>query len=165
MGRRLPALELVPRFQAELDRLFNEVLQLAGTEPSFGEWTPEVDIVETPTAVLILAEVPGIAAADVKVEVRGPLVVLSGTKATPLPTEAKIRFHLIERSHGRFRREIPLFWPVNSHLGRARLEAGVLEIEFPKVQEKRQTSLALPIASAPNSTEPASGGAPRGGLE
>ena len=36
-----------------------------------GEWQPPIDIVETPDAILILVEVPGLAAADLKVEVRG----------------------------------------------------------------------------------------------
>ena len=55
----------------------------------------------------------------------------------------------MERGHGRFRREMQLFWPVNSHQGSARLADGLLTIEFPKIQEKRQAALACCMSRTP----------------
>ena len=144
-GRFAPAF-LVTRFQAEIERLLQEALALGeGTLPASGEWQPPVDIVETPEAILILAEVPGVAAADLTVEVKGLLVTLSGTKSTPLPEARRLHFQCVERGHGRFCREVQLFWPVNTHQGTARLTDGLLSIEFPRIQEKRQGAHRLQV--------------------
>ena len=102
MAARYESLFLISRFQAELDRLFQEAMQI-GDEGPLGEWQPAIDVVETPAALLILAELPGFAAADLTVEVRGPQITLSGTKSTALPSRAqRIKFHCMERGHGRF---------------------------------------------------------------
>jgi HSP20 family protein len=155
MAGRYPSLHLISRFQTELDRLFHEALQLGASNISAGEWQPDLDIVETPEAVQFLLDVPGLAASDLSVEVRGTLIVISGTKTTPLPPTEHVRFQCMERGHGRFRREVQLFWPVNSHRGTARLANGLLIIEFPKVQEKRQAARLLHIeeAAPPAETE------------
>ena len=85
MAARYESLFLISRFQAELDRLFQEAAQIGDGDTPLGEWQPAIDVVETPAVVQILAEVPGFAAADLKVEVRGTRVVISGTKSTTLP--------------------------------------------------------------------------------
>ena len=145
MAGKYASLFVVSRFQAELDRLFQEALQIGESHVPMGEWQPPVDIVETPDAVLVVIEVPGLAAEDLKVEVRGMQVMLSGTKSTPLPEGERVKFQRVERGHGRFRREIQLFWPVNSHLGTASLADGVLTLTFPKIQEQRQAARRLHI--------------------
>lgn len=145
MGSRYASLFFVSRFQAELDRLFHEVMQLGDGGLPMGEWQPAVDVVETPTAVMVLAEVPGFAAADLLLQVRGRQITLSGTKSTPLPGAQRIKFHCMERGHGRFHREVQLFSPVNTHQGTARLVDGLLTIEFPKIQDKRQEARVLHI--------------------
>lgn len=146
MGARYASLFFLSRFQAEVDRLFQEAVKLSeGSLPSGGEWQPSLDVVETPSSVTILAELPGLAASDLQVTVRGTLVTLSGTKSTPRPGAQRIKFHCMERGHGRFSREIHLFSPVNTHQGTARLADGLLTIEFPKIQDKRQEARVLHI--------------------
>lgn len=156
MGSRFPSpsLFIISRFQAEIDRLFQEAVQLGDTTMPVGEWQPHVDVVETPEAILILVELPGMSAADLKIEARGTLVHISGTKSTPLPGVQRIRFHCLERGHGRFVREIQLFSPVNTHNGTARLVDGLLTLSFPKVQEKRQTARVLHIEESAELGEP-----------
>ena len=147
MGGKYASLLFASRFQAELNRLFQEALAATEGEISAGEWQPPVDVVETPDNVLVVIEVPGLTAEELKVEVRGMLVTLSGSKSTRLPDEAqRVKFLRVERGHGRFRREIQLFWPVNSHQGTASLADGVLTLTFPKIQEKRQAARRLHIA-------------------
>ena len=146
MGGRYASLFFLSRFQAEVDRLFQEAVKLSeGSLPAGGEWQPAIDMVETPTSVTILAELPGLAASDLQVTVRGTLVTLSGTKSTPRPGAQRIKFHCMERGHGRFFREIHLFSPVNTHQGTAHLADGLLTIEFPKIQDKRQEARVLHI--------------------
>lgn len=153
MTGRYASLYLLSRFQAELDRLLQEAMGLPESEVEVGEWQPAVDIVETGASILILVEVPGFSAADLTVEVKGQLLVLSGVKPKPAPGE-DIKFHCLERSQGRFGREIQLFWPVNSHRGTARLAEGLLTIEFPKIDDQRQAARRLPIEELPEGGQP-----------
>lgn len=124
------------RFHTELDRLFDEVLRLAGSEPRAGECQPCVDVLETDGEVVILVEVPGIEPADLEVAVEGRAVIVTGRKRSQRPAEA-VRFHRVEREEGRFERRIELLQPVNTLEGRARTEGGLLVIAFPRVAEKR----------------------------
>lgn len=169
MAKRIASIELISRFHTEMERLFTEALEL-GADPAT-EWCPELDIVETADSILILVEVPGLAPEDIKIEVRGTRVAISGVKMTPLPAD-KIRFQRIERAHGRFRREVQLFVPVNSHQGRARLTDGLLAVEFPKVEEKRLAArpvaieeTVVEIAPAPVAKAPGRGASSPGGEE
>jgi HSP20 family protein len=148
MAARYESLFLISRFQAELDRLFQEAMQIGETDPPLGEWQPPIDVVETPAVVQILAELPGFTTADLKIEVRGTRVVISGTKSTALPEAQRVRFHCLERGHGRFTREIHVLSPVNTHQGTARLQDGLLILEFPKIQDKRQEARVLHILEA-----------------
>lgn len=145
MAAKFASLHLISRFQAELDRLFQEAVQIGDSHLPVGEWQPCIDIIETPGSVLILAEVPGFRAGDLAVEVRGTRVTLSGVKSTSLPSAQRIKFHCMERGHGRFVREIQIFSAVNTHQGSARLEDGLLTVEFPKIQDKRQEARVLHI--------------------
>ena len=144
MAARYESLFLISRFQAELDRLFQEAMQI-GDDGPLGEWQPAIDVVETPAVVQILAEVPGFAAADLRVEVRGTRVLITGTKSTPLPEAGRVRFHCLERGHGRFTREIHVLSPVNTHKGTAALRDGLLILDLPKIQDKRQEARVLLI--------------------
>ncbi len=153
MTGRYASLYLLSRFQAELDRLLQEAMGLPESDVEVGEWQPAVDIVETGASILILVEVPGFSAADLTVEVKGQLLVLSGLKPKPAPGE-DIKFHCLERSQGRFGREIQLFWPVNSHRGTARLAEGLLTIEFPKIDDQRQAARRLPVEELPEGGQP-----------
>lgn len=154
MGARYASLFFLSRFQAEVDRLFQEAVKLSeGSLPAGGEWQPCVDIVETPGSVLILAELPGLCASDLQVQVKGTLVTLSGTKSTPRPGAQRIKFHCMERGHGRFYREIHIFSPVNTHQGTAHLADGLLTVEFPKIQDKRQEARVLHIQEVEGSSE------------
>lgn len=145
MAAKFASLHLISRFQAELDRLFQEAVQIGDSHLPVGEWQPCIDIIETPGSVLILAEVPGFRAGELTVEVRGTRVTLSGVKGTSLPSAQRIKFHCMERGHGRFLREIQIFSAVNTHQGTARIQDGLLTVEFPKIQDKRQEARVLHI--------------------
>ncbi len=154
MAARFESLFFISRFQAELDRLFQEALQIGEGDLPLGEWQPSIDIVETPSAVLILVEVPGLQAADLRIEVRATRVLIAGTKSTSLPEAGRLKFLCFERGHGRFSREIHLFSPVNTHQGKARLADGLLTLEFPKIADKRQEARVLPIEEGEATSRP-----------
>lgn len=146
MAGRYPSLHLISRFQSEIDRLFGEAMAMGEADLPALEWQPAIDLVETADAVLLLAEVPGIAAADLRVEVKGMRVTISGVKSSAPTAAESPRFLCVERGQGRFAREVVLLAPVNSHAGTARLADGLLSVTFPRVEEKRQTARILQIS-------------------
>jgi len=149
MAGRYPSLYLISRFQSEIDRLFGEAMAMGESDLPALEWQPAIDLVETPDAVLLLAEVPGVAAADLTVEVKGMRVTISGIKSSAHPGAESPRFLRVERGQGRFVREVVLLLPVNSHAGTARLANGLLTVTFPRVEEKRHAARVLQISESP----------------
>ena len=131
------------RLQAELDRLFKEALDQQQDDLQIAAWQPAIDVVETNSSIIILIEAPGCEAGDITLEVKGPLLHVSGVRtASPQP---EVRYLRLERSQGRFAREIQLLWPVNTHEGTAVLADGLLRIEFPKIQDKRHAPRRLAV--------------------
>ena len=153
MPRRFASRTLLSRFQGEIERLFQEALELAGSAPTAGRWQPRLDIVETRKAVELVFEVPGLTSEDLEVEVEGEEISVRGTRAARDPDPEGTRFLCVEREHGTFERRVKLFWPVNSHQGRAWLDQGLLILQLPKIEERRQRSRQIEIAEAPTAPE------------
>lgn len=153
MKRRYASDRLLSRFQSEIERLFREALELSGEPEAAGQWRPALDILETSTSILLQFEVPGLSADELEVRVEGNQISVSGRKIPRSPVDDGARFLCAEREHGTFQRRVQLFWPVNSHQGRARLAAGLLTLEFPKIQDKRQASRRLGIEVEPVEAE------------
>jgi HSP20 family protein len=153
MAARYAPLFVVSRFQAELDRLFQEARQLGETTLPAGAWTPALDVVESPESVVILVELPGLGPDDVHVEVRGTTVAIAGSKPTPQVEAEQVRFHCMERGQGRFTREIHLMTAVNTHQGKATLSEGLLTVEFPKIEDKRREARVLQVEDCERNSE------------
>jgi len=156
MSRPFASERLLFRFQSEIERLFREALEVTGEPDAGGPWQPALDILETPESILLQLEVPGLEATDLEVLVEGNQISVSGRKTPRSPVDGGARFLCAERERGTFSRRVQLFWPVNSHQGRARLAGGLLTLEFPKIEDKRLTSRQIEIHVEPE--EPLDGG-------
>lgn len=146
MADRVTALFVVGRLQARLDRVLEEVAESLSGGMEIPEWQPPVDVVETDEAVVLFAEVPGMTAAEIVVEVSGNAVIVRGEKRADGSGPGG-RFLCVETGRGRFRREVQLLHPVNTHRGRARLEGGVLQVVFPRIEDQRQQPRHVPVDS------------------
>ncbi len=138
-----PLLEAA-RIQSEINRLFNNLLDLGGEGKDGGAWIPNADIVETEDALLVKVEIPGVAPSGLSVSVLGGNLILQGDKARQGP-ETGSKFHLAERAFGRFRRVINLGVPVNTHRAEAELKDGLLKVRFPKVPNRRGEEVAIEV--------------------
>lgn len=138
-----PMLE-VARIQSEINRLFNNLLDLGVPGQESGAWIPNADILETQDALLVMVELPGVELPDLELSVHGGNVILKGEKRTHDPEEEP-HFHAAERPHGRFRRVINLGAPVNTHQAEAVLEDGLLRIRFPKVPNRRGQEVPIEV--------------------
>ncbi|MFC1824323.1 Hsp20/alpha crystallin family protein [Thermodesulfobacteriota bacterium] len=120
-------------FKNEMDRLFDRFFE-RGPNPLFlegSEWTPPVDISETPSEVIVHAEIPGIDVDDVKISLDGRVLKISGEKKRNRGRK-DARFRRLERKYGAFNRLIELPADVLSNQVKAIYDRGVLYIRLPK---------------------------------
>jgi HSP20 family protein len=144
-----PIVEL-SRLQSELNRLFAAFVETnnKGAAPA-SSWDPNVDIVDDGEAIRILVELPGVEAADVRVSIRGRVVMVRGTKKGRIRAKEGMRFFCMERYFGAFVKSIPLPRPVNSHHARTALKNGILEVILPRVPDLREKEIEISVRPEP----------------
>ncbi|MDT8369385.1 MAG: Hsp20/alpha crystallin family protein [Longimicrobiales bacterium] len=130
----------------ELDTLSNR-LQAAfdSTLPDSangGTWNPSVNIEETPEALYLTAELPGVREEDVELEVENNILTLRGEKAETR-NEKVDRFHLYERRSGSFHRSFTLPRTVVADEIQAEYADGVLHVTLPKAPEAKSRKIEI----------------------
>lgn len=128
------------RLSHEVERLFDEMIHRPwGSAREIRGWNPSVDVYETPEAFLLEADLPGVNAEDVFVEVINAELVLRGSRSIE-------RGHIdrqvitIERSSGHFLRRIKLPQTVDEDRIDAEFRQGVLRVTVPKLQSREGDS-------------------------
>jgi HSP20 family protein len=144
-----PIIEL-SRLQGELNRLFAAFVETndkGGTPAS--SWDPNVDVVDDGETIRILVELPGVEAGDVKVSIRGRVVMIRGTKKGRIRTKEGMRFFCMERYFGGFLKSVAIPRPVNSHHAKTSLKNGLLEVVLPRVPDLREKEIEIPVHPEP----------------
>lgn len=96
-------------------------------------FTPEVDIFETDLDIIVLADMPGVAAEDLKIDLEDSVLTLSGdVRPWEDPSESDV---LIEFEIGKYFRQFTLSDAIDQSKIKARLEDGVLRLTLPKAQK------------------------------
>jgi HSP20 family protein len=123
--------------QTELNRLLDEYLQprFGGSDPpptnlDPTDWSPSVDVFDTPDEMVVVAEIPGVDPASVDLAVTGNLLTLRGVKEVSGFPESLLQ--LRERRFGAFHRELVLPNEVDFDSAQAEANLGVLKIRLPK---------------------------------
>ena len=124
----------------EVNRLFDETFGLANgaVAPNGGGWLPAVDVTEDEQAYRVALELPGVKASDVKVEVDGNRLTVSGEKKLEVDTATRS-----ERRYGSFSRVFTLPETVDVGSIGARSQDGVLTITLPKVEKAKPRQIAV----------------------
>jgi HSP20 family protein len=124
-------------------RLLTEIdEQVTGARAASGECRPPVDVVETADSVEVVVDVPGVSAEALRVLIRRNTVLVVGVKLT-VPSDGIMRFHLAERSYGRFARVIRLSGAFDAARSRAVATGGQLRVILPRVGDRR--GLLIPV--------------------
>jgi HSP20 family protein len=113
-----------------MNRLFDD-RQARGAPAIEGTFTPATDVYSTDDTIFVSVELPGVDAADVRVEVVGGALAVHGTRHFAGGESAA--YHRLERSYGEFRCAIALPRDADAAGRRVRLSAGVLTVEIPRV--------------------------------
>jgi len=135
MGEELPSRPFFP-VQEEVRRLFQELIhQPWGGQgaPETGNWQPRVDMCETPEEIIVEVELPGVRRENIRIEVKGDFLHITGEKHATTERQER-NYHRVERSYGRFARQLRLPGTVVREGIRAEFDAGILIITLPKRQ-------------------------------
>ena len=134
--------------QERMDRLFSDVRAQApvrGEEIVQGAWIPAVDIFETNEAIVLKAELPGITAQDISVEVKDNTLTLKGENKFEKEVKEE-NYHRMERSYGSFQRAFTLPGTIHQEKVKAKFKDGILEITLPKVEEAKPKQVKVEIS-------------------
>lgn len=122
----------------ELDRT------VPGAASATAECRPPIDVLETAESVEVVVDVPGISVESLRVAIRRETVLVVGVKL-PRPADPDARFHLAERSHGRFARAVRLGSAVDASRARATVSVGQLRVILPRIEDRRGRLLIVPV--------------------
>ena len=104
-------------------------------------YTPAVDIFETDTAITVLADMPGVKASDLTIDLRENVLTLAGRVRLPeTPNELHI---LREYEPGMFFRQFTLGEMIEQAKIDAQLRDGILRLELPKAERARPRQIAV----------------------
>jgi HSP20 family protein len=114
------------------DHLFgSEIPAPSSASRAESAWAPRVDIREEPSRFLILADVPGVALADIEIQMEKNVLSIAGERKS-FASEAEGSFSRVERAAGRFKRVFTLPESADAEGITASGADGVLEIAIPK---------------------------------
>jgi HSP20 family protein len=122
---------------AEIDR------DVPGAAQINADCRPPVDVFETTAGLEVLVDVPGVPADSLRVAVRRSTLLIVGAKLIA-PSEAA-RYHLAERSYGRFARAVRLSGAFDAARAKALTRGGQLRITLPRLEERRGRVLRIPV--------------------
>lgn len=118
-----------------MDELFGDVfgggLTARGSRAAF---TPAVDVyyVADPPRAVVRAELAGVRASEIELEIRGRELIVAGQRRPGDGDEERV-YQQLEIQHGPFRRVIGLGADVDADAAKASYEDGVLTVELPIV--------------------------------
>ena len=106
-------------------------------------FTPAVDIFETDKEITLLADMPGVKADDLTIDLRDNILTLSA-EVTPID-DANEEDILKEYDTGRYYRQFTLGELINQENIDAKLNDGVLRLSLPKVDKATPKNITVKV--------------------
>lgn len=125
----------------EISRLQDEMFRTFGGGER-GLMRPSVDIFEDEKSIRLMAELPGIQAEDVKIEIEDNVLTISGERKLE-HEENREGYHRVERRFGSFTRSFVLPRTVDSNNIEANMKHGVLTITLTKRAEAQPRKIEV----------------------
>jgi HSP20 family protein len=99
--------------------------------------SPQINISETNSEIRVAAELPGVDADNLEVDVIDDMLMIRGEKAFERGADDE-NFHLLERAYGAFQRTVQLPFDPAPDQVRANFENGVLTVVIPKGEQQQR---------------------------
>jgi HSP20 family protein len=144
---RLPAMPGVDEFENRMRQFLDEGLLSFDSDlmPQSIGWVPATDIVETPDALTLTAELPGLERKDVDISVDDGMLTIRGERSDDRTVEGS-KYHVVERSYGSFQRTFTLPRTVDAAKINAEFGKGVLTVTMPKTVEAKAKGRKIEVA-------------------
>ena len=139
----------VESLQKEMNRLLDRIVP---TDVGNGEkvglsFIPAAEMTETPEAVQLKLEIPGMEAKDLNLEVTADSLTINGERKSEIKTEEE-GFTRTEFRYGKFHRVIPLPVRVDNNNVTAEYKDGILNLTLPKAEEEKNKVVKVSINPA-----------------
>jgi len=122
-----------------LNRLFNALAEKPFGGVSAGVF-PSVNLTEDTDNYYVRAELPGLSADELDIQVTGKTLSISGERKIP---SEDAKYHRREREAGKFSRIIGLPGEIDSAKVEAGLENGILKIAIPKAEAAKPKQITV----------------------
>ena len=126
-------------FTREVDRLFD---RLFDSSAAAQRWAPPMDLTEADDHYVLKADLPGMSEEEVSIEVDHGVLTLAGERRAEHERNEK-GWHRIERSFGRFQRQLTLPDGVDADAVTAEFDKGVLAVRIPKPERVKPRRIAI----------------------
>lgn len=113
---------------------------------AYKPFTPPTDVIELADKLIVLVEIAGIRAHELKITLLNEHLVITGFRERPQHTSPA--YHQVEIIFGEFRVEVALPWPVESDAVTANYDEGFLKVELP-----RKAARHIPIVDLTNAEQ------------
>jgi len=136
----------MPSVWREMDQLQREMNRLLGSssgKPSNSQLSfPAINIWSGEDEMLVSAELPGIKADDIDLNITADSLVLSGERK-PETLDEDARYHRQERNFGKFNRSIQLPFMVDPGKVKAVFKNGILEISLVRAEADKPKKITV----------------------
>ncbi|HET6637711.1 MAG TPA: Hsp20/alpha crystallin family protein [Gemmatimonadota bacterium] len=126
----------------DLGRLMDDVFGGWDLGENLRQWLPATDVSETPEAVTLRLEVPGLTRDQIKIAVENNMLTVRGEKRQETSSENE-KFRRTERSFGSFERSFSLPSYVDTERVQASLQDGVLSVTLPRREETKAREIQI----------------------
>ena len=129
-------------FEDVFGSLFNDSFGTSAKTTQTDAWSPAVDIVESPDAYTLTADLPGLPKADVNLPVEEDVLTLTGERKNEQSASNEFG-HRYERAYGKFSRSFQLGSGVETGKINAEFKNGMLTVELPKVEASKPYEVSI----------------------
>lgn len=112
-----------------------------GSGPSGGGGYPPLNVFRKGDDIVVITEVPGIRKSDLKIEVKGKTIRISGTKAVTYGD--RVALHRRERLAGHFDRAITVPVEIDPEAVKAECRDGILALYLPRAERDRPKTINI----------------------
>jgi HSP20 family protein len=128
-----------------MNRLFDDMARTTANGGNGGvAFIPAAEMQETPEAIRLKVEVPGMEASDLDVQVTAEAVSISGQRKEETKAEEK-GMTRTEFRYGKFQRVIPLSTRIQNDQVQAEYKNGILSLTLPKVEAEKNKVVKVNI--------------------
>jgi HSP20 family protein len=141
---RWESLPTIETLQEEMNRLFHQLAPNGDGDSDLMAFMPSAELEDTPEAVQVKLEIPGLEAKDLDIQVSEHSVAISGERKSETKTEEKGAVRS-EFRYGKFERIIPLPVQVKTDAAQAEYKNGILTLNLPKAAQEQKKVVKVEV--------------------